>query len=178
MDIQIVTSINDIVNSIVNNYKATLLPSHGLPNIPEDLALPNDLRDFYNFCGGIVISPPESTELSILQINDFERANPKILGLDGTEDKSFNWFTLAEYGGEYVTIDLNKNTLGRCYDSFWDRHAIRGSCRIIARSFTEFLSLILKNSETNTPIYWEGSSYFSLGDAYDTDSDSPTTSPR
>ncbi len=142
--------------------------SQGQPALSEGLNLPPDLMDYYGRYGQIVIEPEECNSLTVLPASRFVRANPVLVGQTITDDRSHNWFVLAEYTGEYITIDLNPDTLGRCYDSFWDRHAVKGSCPIIAGSFTEFLELISKSLSTDgDPFYWEGGRIGSLGDAYD-----------
>ena len=44
----------------------------------------------------------------------------------------------------FITIDLFKERLGKCYDSFWDRYGVVGEQPIIANSFTELLEQLFK----------------------------------
>jgi hypothetical protein len=67
--------------------------------------------------------------------------------------------------GDYLTIDLNQERLGRCYDSFYDRHGIVGSYPTIAKSFTELLEQLFNNK--GELLYWLNKDFPSLGDAYD-----------
>lgn len=96
----------------------------------------------------------------------FVQANSVIAGVTGEDDISYSWYILGRGGShEHVTIDLDESRLGRCYDSFWDRHAVAGSSPIIALSMTDLLSRIFANR--GKPWYWLQPDYGSLGDAYD-----------
>ena len=82
------------------------------------------------------------------------------MGEDGLGDISFDWF-----GEQYVTIDLAPERLGRCYDSFWDRHGVPGECQIVATNFGSFLEQLIEGRGTYW--YWLGKAFNQLGDAYD-----------
>lgn len=169
--------LNASLKNPCERWHVTMLPPAGVPLLPAGLALPPDVATFYEHCGGIVIEH-EGDPLTILPPAAVKRANPIIVGDDCADDPSFNWFVIAEYSHNYVTLDLNPDTAGRCYDSFWDRHAMRGYCRVLARSFTEFLELMAR-SPRDTPVYWEGvfadgKSFPGFGDAYDTPGDQPS----
>ena len=93
-------------------------------------------------------------------------ANPVIVGELCEEDISSKWYIICkDSDSNYITIDLATERLGRCYDSFWDRHGVVGECAIIARNFTE-LVMELFNSQGES-LYWLGSDHQYLGDAYD-----------
>ena len=66
----------------------------------------------------------------------------------------------------YISIDLAEKRLGRCYDSFGDRHGVVGECAVVARSFTELLSNLFYNQGDDYP-YWLGADFEYIGDAYD-----------
>lgn len=82
------------------------------------------------------------------------------------EDISSHWYIVVHDGnGDYITIDLHQDRLGKYYDSFWDKHGVPGDSPIIAKSFTELLDrLVKKNGER---WYWLNEDFESLGDAYD-----------
>lgn len=65
----------------------------------------------------------------------------------------------------YITIDLEKERLGRCYDSFWDRHGVVGECAVIAQTFTELVSQLYSNQGKS--LFWLDDKFNYLGDAYD-----------
>lgn len=140
-------------------------PPLGLPQLPNSLDLPPDLAEFYQFCGGVVLFHAHPYWLEVLGPTDFARANPIIAGVDDESDRSHLWFVLAQADEQFVTIDLAPDRIGRCYDSFWDRHAVRGSCPIIASSFTEFLERAIQMA--GRAWYWLDPAFTPLGDAYD-----------
>jgi len=66
--------------------------------------------------------------------------------------------------GATVTIDCSPTRLGRCQDGFWDRHAVAGSCPLVALSFAELLERLVEGRGERW--YWlrDDPGY---GDAYD-----------
>ncbi len=86
-------------------------------------------------------------------------ANPKLVFpwadeeiiADLKDDISWSWYIIADsFGGIYVTIDLSKERLGRCYDSSWDVYP--GNSSIIAESFTELLARLF--ADQGQQWYW------------------------
>jgi len=144
----------------------TLLPPRGIPAIAESHTLPNDLAIFYRLCGGMALFVESEYPITLVSPDAFVLANPLIVGELCEYDISSSWYILSrDRNNEALTIDLHPGRLGRCYDSFYERHGVRGSCPIIARSFTEFLSRILDRN--GGYYYWLQSDFISLGDAYD-----------
>lgn len=135
-----------------------------VPSI-EGHTLPNDLAQFYAKCGGISFFIGQNYPITIVPPAEFVKANPVIAGVDDTGDLSDDWFIIAREGEQYITIDLNPDRLGKCYDSFWDRHAVAGSSAIIAISFTELLQRIASSSGDGW--FWIAPDFKSYGDAYD-----------
>jgi hypothetical protein len=97
---------------------------------------------------------------------DLAPANPVIIGHQVDDDITSSWFIVARDPDDAcLTIDLHPSRLGRCYDSFWDRHGIPGSCPVIASSFTDLLRLLLANQGAHW--HWLQPGFESLGDAYE-----------
>lgn len=144
----------------------TVLPQRGIPIVKHGLALPDDLKTFYETCGGLHLFQQSLYPIEIAGPEDFEPANLALLGLGPQQDRSDDWYLLARSGPEQsISIDLHSSRAGRCYDSFWDRHAVAGSCTVIALSFTEFLQTTLTRSGSS--LYWLEPGFKSFGDAYD-----------
>nr|WP_146231097.1 SMI1/KNR4 family protein [Micromonospora sp. 4G51] len=104
--------------------------------------------------------------MEILSPDRVVPANIAILGEEFPDDRSSKWVTLAALpNGDFISIDLDPDRLGHCYDSSHEVHGIVGSCAIVAMSFSRFFESVL-NAEGG---YWfwleDGFSY--LGDAYD-----------
>jgi hypothetical protein len=72
--------------------------------------------------------------INIVSPNKFLLANPILLTGISEEalrtskgDISWSWYIVGEgENGQFITIDLSPGRLGRCYDSFWDCHAMPG----------------------------------------------------
>jgi antitoxin YokJ len=128
--------------------------------------LPGDLREFYELCGGATLFRSASYTCVFVPPEQVVPANPVIVGEKGEGDLSEGWYIIASDGqGEYLTIDCHPARLGRCYDSFSDRHGVRGSCPIIATSFGTLLQRLLDGRGSHW--YWLRPEFQSLGDAYD-----------
>jgi hypothetical protein len=153
-----------ILNNIGASNACRVHPVAGQPPIGH-YELPDDLKEFYSYCGGVDLFVDDPYALSIVTPCNFVRANPIIASVESEGDISFDWFIIAQGGEQYVTIDLNRNRLGRCYDSFWDRHAVRGTSSIVALSFSEFLQRSFEAGGGGW--YWLSNSFQSHGDAYD-----------
>jgi hypothetical protein len=159
------------IDELITQMRATsgcqVFPPQGLPIPQPEYRLPDDLRRFYTLCGGLSLFEKADYALVIVPPARFVLANPVIVGeLAGDNDISSSWYIVAEGGnGDYLTIDLSRERLGRCYDSFFDRHAVAGSCPIIARSFTELVTRLYENRGGYW--YWLRPDFISLGDAYD-----------
>lgn len=116
--------------------------------------------------GGALLFEKADYSILIVPPQDFQLANPIIVGELCEEDISSDWYICAtDRNGEYITIDLNPGRLGRCYDSFYDRHGVVGECSIIATSFTDLLERLIENRGRHW--YWLQEDFIPLGDAYD-----------
>jgi hypothetical protein len=158
-------TIEDCISAIRQSSSCVLRRPCGLPRLPEGLSLPEDVRHFYEAAGGAVLFKGAPYEFEIVSPDEFVRANPVIVLQPHEHDVSYNWFIIVQSSPQYISIDLNPSRVGRCYDSFWDRHALRGTCPVIARSFTELLERLL--SAKGEELFWLSTEFVSLGDAYD-----------
>jgi len=144
-----------------------VFPPAGAPQVRPEHTVPDDMQTFYRLCGGVALFDDAVFRTIIGGPSEVVPANPVIRFEEGAYDISWSWYLLASDGtdSQRMTIDLDPTRLGRCYDSFWDRHAIAGSTTIIARSFTEFLSR--SYASKGTGLYWLRDDFVPLGDAYD-----------
>jgi antitoxin YokJ len=163
--------IQDLLNQIITNPQCKVHPMQGFPPVKDKHVLPNDVLEFYSLCGGVDLFTKADYPYSIVPANKFVRANPIIAGEDWSDsvwetDVSADWYIVAsDPDSQYLTIDLNPQRLGRCYDSFIGHHANPGYCPIIAISFMDLLHRLIQ-SQGQYP-YWLEQSFSSLGDAYD-----------
>jgi hypothetical protein len=140
-----------------------VLPPAGMP-VFAGYNLPDDVLAFYSACGGLEFYSDLAYGMDIVSPSNFTRANPVIRGCQGEGDISYDWFIVAKKGEQYITIDLGRERFGRCYDSFWDRHALRGSSPIIALSFRELIERLINSKGEHW--YWLRSDFRPYGDAY------------
>ncbi len=151
----------------VKNFPNCIVHSPSVyPVVETGNLLPSDLYNFYKLCGGIELFIDCDYGITIVSPKEFVLANPVIIGEKAEYDISSNWYIIGrDKNNNYLTIDLHKSRLGRCYDSHWDIHGVAGSCPIIANSFIGLLdSLIMNNGEY---WYWLQDNFKTLGDAYD-----------
>lgn len=138
----------------------------GMPILGEKVVLPDDLRLFYENCGGISFFTDKKYGFTIVSPKEMVLANPIIVGELCEEDISSKWYIVCkDMEGNYITMDLAIERLGRCYDSFWDRHGVVGECAVVANNFTELLINLYNNKGKS--LYWLDKSFKYLGDAYD-----------
>jgi antitoxin YokJ len=159
-------SLQDVVAQLIATPTCSLLPPAGSPTIPQGLELPSDLQAFYKAAGGARLFEGMDYAFSIAGPTELLATNSRVLGAKYDSDISDCWFTIAnDDNGDYLSIDLNPQRLGRCYDSFHETHGVVGSTPVIALSFTDLLLRLLE-SRGNHP-YWLSNGFVSLGDAYD-----------
>jgi hypothetical protein len=144
-----------------------VLEPTGLPKADETKhILPDDLKEFYNLCGGLVLFENKEYPIYVVSPDKFVLANPVIVGELCEEDISSNRYIICNDGNdEYLTIDLDEERLGKCYDSFFDRHGLVGESQIIATSFTDLLERLINNKGQYW--FWLRDDFNPLGDAYD-----------
>ena len=162
-------NIRSILQKVRMNEKCVVHPPNGVPeNIEEHDVLPDDVQEFYSLCGGMELFIGSDFEVSIISPNKFILANPVIVGEKCEYDISSHWYIIADIGnGNYLTIDLHPDRLGKCYDSHWDTHGVVGSSTVVANSFTDLLIRLLESKGTGNSWYWYKDDFVSLGDAYD-----------
>lgn len=161
-------SMEELINKIKNNSDCVVYSPKGIPKCCENCVLPEDLKEFYELCGGIVLHSSKDYTVKIVEPDEFQLANPVIVGELCSYDISSQWYIIAcSVNDDYLTIDLSEERLGKCYDSFWDRHGVVGECPIIANSFMDLLYRLFNSNGEYW--YWLTDSFVPLGDAYDGD---------
>lgn len=156
-------SIKQLIESISQSENCIVKSPTGVPSV--DRRLPIDVEEFYRMAGGARLFTNEDYSIDIVEPEEFIRANPVIVGEECKEDISYDWFIIAKTEEQYITIDLNEERFGRCYDSFWDRHGVPGECQIIAESFEDLLTQLIKTKGSYW--FWLKIEFENLGDAYD-----------
>lgn len=159
-------TIDDLLALIAANTACHVLPPGGQPRLDPGHALPDDVRRFYQLCGGIDLFPDREYPVFVLPPVAVVRANPVIVGQRVEGDRSDDWYLIAHDGnGDYLTLDCSPERAGHCYDSFHETHGLAGQTPIIARSFTESLARCYEAGGEYP--YWLRADFVPLGDAYD-----------
>ncbi len=157
------------VSRLVTRIRATATcaaaPPAGAPTLRLSDVLPPDLAEFYALCGGASLFVDSTWPMRVVSAQELVRANPVVVGVDSPDDISDHWYIVARGGLELVTIDCSPERLGRCHDSFWDRHGVAGSCAVVALSFTELLERLLDSRGED--LGWLVAGTAGHGDAYD-----------
>ena len=157
----------DLVSRIRGASDCVVHKPAGLPAVLPPHRMPDDLLSFYRLCGGLVLHQTAPFPALLVPPAGLVLANPVIVGELGEYDISSAWYILSSDGSnsQILTIDLAEERLGRCYNSFWDRHAVAGSSTVIARSFSEFLQRSFENDGQD--VYRHVPGFVAHGDAYD-----------
>jgi antitoxin YokJ len=160
------TEIGFLIEKIKRTEGCRLLPATGLPALRAQDRLPPDLQEFYSLCGGAHLFEGADFDVQLVEPDRFARSNLEIVGEECPDDISDSWYIVGRSGSEEaISIDCSTERLGRCYDSFWDRHAIAGSCPIVALSFAELVRRLLASRGGHW--YWLAEGWVGHGDAYD-----------
>jgi antitoxin YokJ len=125
---------------------------------PATHVLSGDLREFYQLCGGVTLFQHADFSFSIVPPDQLVVANPILLQLRDREQWltskghiSWSRYLIATDGStENITIDLSRDHLGRCYDSFWDVYPEDSA--VIAQSFLELLAHLF--AAQGKELYW------------------------
>ncbi|MFB9324679.1 SMI1/KNR4 family protein [Paenibacillus aurantiacus] len=157
--------VEEVLQLIASLPSCRVNPPSGIPRT-DGYQLPPDITRFYELCGGVQLFENKEYCCQVVPPHEFVLSNPIIVGELVEEDISSNWFIVVHDGnGDYISLDLNPKRIGKCYDSFWDRHGVVGECPVVARSFTELLNQLVQNNGGRW--YWLEEDFESLGDAYD-----------
>lgn len=167
------TILSNLLDSIRQTPDCEITQPDGLPEIHSNHVLSEDVIEFYTLCGSISLFRSSAYSIEIYPPQRLILANPVIfIGVNENElrasknDISWSWYIVAQgENNQFITIDFAPERLGRCYDSFWDTHAMPGSSQIIARSFTELLVKLFAGAGNHW--YWLQQDFYSIGDAYD-----------
>lgn len=157
-----------LINEIRRHPDCVVLPPDGLPTLQSDHVLPADLRYFYEVTGGATLFDNAQSPHIILPPAQFELTSLAVLGDVFDDDISASWYALVFDGnGDYLSIDLHPERLGRCYDTFHETFASPGSTPIVATSFTDLLERLLQDEGRYR--FWLEEKFQPLGDAYSDD---------
>jgi antitoxin YokJ len=171
-----VTELLTVVEAIGRRSDCAVLEPQAQPAVEHPLALPDDLRRFYELCGGLVLFRDGATPWRIVPPGELVPAARRFLAVQDADaamadprDVAGTTFVFADQGGastdEHVVVDLHPARAGRYYETFWDRFGLAGEMPIIARSVAEALTWLLEMRGEGVEAAL--SRRAPLGDAYD-----------
>jgi hypothetical protein len=161
------TDIAVILDIIRNTPGCHVDPPSGLPALPTGLMLPADLLRFYTLAGGAMLFSDYACagHIRILRPDEFQRIDQTIYGERFASGPFPWWYAVANVrDSNYISIDLNPDHLGNCYDSFHETFAMPGYVNIVAKSLTDFLTRLLNHREDSS--YWLQDDFESPGEAF------------
>jgi len=158
------TDLHRLLDQIGRTHGCTVASPNGQPVLRESERLPDDVAEFYRLVGGVSLFEDGEYPMRVLGPDEFIRANPEIARTECPDDITDSWYIVAQGGRvDSISIDCSPARIGRCYDSFWDRHGVVGECLIVALSFTELLQRLFDGA--GGYYYWLASDP-GYGDAY------------
>jgi cell wall assembly regulator SMI1 len=108
---------------------------------------------------------PSDPRYRISSPEDFVEIGMAIYGEPMGRPPQDSWYSLADVqDGNYIAIDCHPARLGLCYDIFHETASDLGNCRIIARSFSEFLQ---RAALSGDDAWWLGDRFEMYGYADD-----------
>ena len=161
------SNVLELLRAIRQTLHCTVMPPCGMPTIQSGLALPLDVRTFYEAAGGVRLYEKGGWANRIVGPAEFVPADLVFWGEQTTADGPESaWYAVADVqDGNYLLIDLNPSRLGRCYDGFHETYRTPGYMAVVAESFTEMLERLYRQG--NNQSYWLQDGFQSRGDAYD-----------
>ncbi len=161
------SDIDAILAAIVATPGCSVSPPCGMPALPEGVALPADVRAFYERAGGAVLFSGRvvAGPLRILGPSEVQRIDQVIIGEPFASGPFAWWFAIVEVPDRsYISIDLSPGHHGLCYDAFRETFARPGYMNVIASSFSDLLGRLLAHKKDST--YWLQEDFKPLGEGF------------
>ncbi|MCG8550320.1 MAG: SMI1/KNR4 family protein [Desulfobacterales bacterium] len=139
--------ISKILIKIQNSDGCDVFPAQGQPKLASKVIIPEDMRLFYELCGGVKLFSNKEYHWRILAPNEIALAEKSILDESEIIPELGNLFLIADDGnGDYLAINLDRKSNGYVVDAFHETFGVIGDTPVIAFSFTELLESLYENS--------------------------------
>ncbi len=155
-------ALRDLFSEIEESHAFELTEHpHEIDNFEKVLGykLPEDLKGFYRRYKTVQLFPYNGGwHYRFVPINEIHMTGLDIFGEDYDKDSVFSkestysWFTICDaMDGNYVAVDLEsgKDNQWNYIDCDHETYGIPGECKVIAKSFMEFMRQCLQNKETH-----------------------------
>jgi len=145
--------ISSLIKQIENDSRCEVYKSQGVPSPIEGVEIPEDLKEFYSLCGGLVLFEGSKYQWNILSVEEIKNAQDVIREGEPEIKELKSFVTIAEDGnGDFLAISISGSNVGQVVDAFHETFGDIGDTTVIALSFTEFLTKLYRNGG-NYP-YW------------------------
>jgi hypothetical protein len=146
-------SLDNILTELQSRDDCTFRPATRLPSLPDGLKLPPDFATFYmRFSEARLFGHRSAPRYHVSPPDEFAQIGIAIYGQTTSELLQRSWFALAHVQDRnYIAIDCSLSRLGYCYDAFHETIDLLDRCKVIAHSFTEFLS---RAAEVGDEAWW------------------------
>ena len=154
-----------LLDRIAHDPDCAVLPAAGQPNIDSAHVVPEDVRAFYDVCGGVTIGRGSEYEVRLVGPDECVLANNVILGdtllrdlanrvpEELQRDASWDWYLIADlWNGDYLVIDAGQARNGACYDAHWETYMDTYHDRMPA--IASALTSLLERLYANKGRYW------------------------
>ena len=159
---------------IADRHDCRLLPPTGQARVRSGLVVPADLSRFHDRCGGAILFVNAPFTWYVSGPDRLVAANPRLLtpevaaqvADEEPDDLTNGCYVIADGGRDaatdpHIVIDLHRQRLGRCYDTFWDRYGLVGDMPVVALTIAELLRSLLATGGDEAVLLAR------YGDAYD-----------
>lgn len=133
-----------IIKKISETPGCVLWPSSGLPKVSESHVIPDDVKAFYDLCGGAILFEGEDYSWRILPPEEFRLAINDFDEIDTDKLDGFYFFA-DDFNGDYLAINFGHKNNGLVVDGFHETFGNEGDTPVIALSFGEIINRLLEN---------------------------------
>ncbi|MEU9741173.1 SMI1/KNR4 family protein [Micromonospora chersina] len=165
--------LRDLLDRIACTHGCSILPPTGGAVAGRGHRIPDDLREFYELCGGAWLFRDGPYRWRVCGPDELVPASPRLLTeaiarevmTEAPEDLTNGCYAVADGGGAatdpHVVIDLHPTRAGRSYLVGSETYGLVGEMPVVATSVPELLRWLLSTDGANPTLAT------SQGDAYD-----------
>ncbi len=134
-------SVLNILAPLQNRADCDFRAATVVPTILASLYLPDDVAAFYKQWSEARLFGPDDPRYHLLPPAEFLQVGFAVYGERSPNPAQHTWFAFAHVrDGNYMAVDCDPMHLGWCYDVFHETADDPSYCKIVARSFAEFLA--------------------------------------
>ena len=164
-------NIDILFKQIENEHHFVLAQNKELIDLLEKESgydFPDDMKIFYRRYESVSLYDKEDPLYRFVRVNELHPTRIDIYGKDSIDFGPDHWWSICDIqDGNFISIDLKSVRDNSCnyIDSFHETFAEPGNSKIVAKSFTELLSMALASGDNQLFFLQEG--FVGYGDALD-----------